>query len=132
MLSCAICHAVPRCAMLCWTAAPCRVQAELEQSLMEEELARLLTEYVESRVREALASEHVQASLADRLKVRVWFGGVGSRGVQATCVGRLLRARCMRSLCVHAGVVGAYWGMCVCCDGAVAIAMHIQDGWPFG
>jgi hypothetical protein len=50
--------------------APCRAQAELEQSLIEEELSRLLTEYVESRVREALASEHVQASLADRLKVR--------------------------------------------------------------
>lgn len=28
-----------------------------------------MNEYVESRVREALASEHVQASLAERLKV---------------------------------------------------------------
>jgi hypothetical protein len=36
-----------------------------------EELQRLLNEYVESRVREALASEHVQASLAERLKAGV-------------------------------------------------------------
>lgn len=58
-----LCHAVlvfVRC---------CRARAELEESLVEEELQRLLGEYVESRVREALASEHVQASLAERLKV---------------------------------------------------------------
>ena len=48
-----------------------RAQAELEESLVQEELQRLLNEYVESRVREALASEHVQASLAERLKVCV-------------------------------------------------------------
>lgn len=43
----------------------------MEESLVEEELQRLLSEYVEGRVREALASEHVQASLAERLKVGV-------------------------------------------------------------
>jgi hypothetical protein len=48
-----------------------RAQAELEESLIDEELQRLLGEYVESRVREALASEHVQASLAERLKVGI-------------------------------------------------------------
>jgi hypothetical protein len=54
-----------------------RAHAELEESLIAEELQRLLTEFVEGRVREALASEHVQASLAERLKVcvRVWRGG---------------------------------------------------------
>lgn len=41
--------------------------------MIQEELQRLLNDYVESRVREALASEHVQSSLAERLKV----GAVG-------------------------------------------------------
>lgn len=71
------------CAVLCY-----RAQAELEESLIDEELQRLLGEYVESRVREALASEHVQASLAERLKVG--FGGkpvVGVWGCWCACLG---------------------------------------------
>lgn len=62
--------------MLCCAVLCSRAQAELEESLIDEELQRLLSEYVESRVREALASEHVQASLAERLKVRL-AGGCG-------------------------------------------------------
>jgi hypothetical protein len=63
------------CVLLCH-----RAQAELEESLIDEELQRLLGEYVESRVREALASEHVQASLAERLKV-----GLGLKTVLGVC-----------------------------------------------
>jgi len=59
------------CAVCC--GGSCRAQAELEEALIQEELQRLLNDYVESRVREALASEHVQSSLAERLKV----GAVG-------------------------------------------------------
>jgi hypothetical protein len=52
----------------------------MEEALIDEELLRLLNDYVESRVREALASEHVQASLADRLKVGWVVGWVGRIG----------------------------------------------------
>jgi hypothetical protein len=45
----------------------------LEESLITEELERLLSEYVEGRVKDVLASEHVQASLAARLAVSVWL-----------------------------------------------------------
>jgi hypothetical protein len=51
----------------------------MEEALIDEELLRLLNDYVESRVREALASEHVQASLADRLKVGWVVGWVGRK-----------------------------------------------------
>jgi hypothetical protein len=47
----------------------CRARAALEESLVAEELERLLSEYVEGRVKDVLASEHVQASLATRLAV---------------------------------------------------------------
>lgn len=48
-----------------------RVRGEIEESLIKEQLDKLLTEYVESKVKQVLASEHVQASLAQRLQVRV-------------------------------------------------------------
>jgi hypothetical protein len=71
-----LCCAVLCCAVLC-CAVLCRAQAEMEEALVDEELQRLLNDYVESRVREALASEHVQASLAERLKVGCMGRGVG-------------------------------------------------------
>lgn len=37
--------------------------------MIAEELDRLITEHVERRVKEVLASQHVQASLAQRLQV---------------------------------------------------------------
>jgi hypothetical protein len=76
------------CAML--LRCGCRAQAELEESLVDEELQRLLNDYVESRVREALASEHVQASLAERLKVGyVTWGVAGGQGRLVFLVGFL-------------------------------------------
>lgn len=57
------------CCAVCVLCAVCRARAALEESLVAEELERLLSEYVEGRVKDVLASEHVQASLAERLAV---------------------------------------------------------------
>jgi hypothetical protein len=56
-----------------------RARAALEESLIAEEVERLLSEYVEARVRDVLASQHVQASLAQRLQVSSSGSGSGSR-----------------------------------------------------
>ena len=49
--------------------SPPRKQAELEVQLVDQEVTRLVEEYIERRVKEVLVSEHVQASLAERLQV---------------------------------------------------------------
>lgn len=45
----------------------CRRQAELEARLIEEETERLVSEAVEGRVKEVMASQAVQQSLQERL-----------------------------------------------------------------
>lgn len=47
--------------------AICRQQAELEARLIEEETERLVSEAVEGRVKEVMASQAVQQSLQERL-----------------------------------------------------------------
>jgi hypothetical protein len=64
--------------------SPPRQQAELEAQLVSQEVTRLVEDYIERRVKEVLVSEHVQASLADRLQVghaNPWEnGGVSACG----------------------------------------------------
>ena len=45
----------------------CRVQAEMEARLIEEETERMVSEKVEARVQEVMASQAVQHSLQERL-----------------------------------------------------------------
>jgi len=63
-----------------------RAQAALEESLIAEEVERLLSEYVEARVRDVLASQHVQASLAQRLQVSTHPASSSSSGGARTAM----------------------------------------------
>lgn len=70
-LFCIPCSLLSQSCCACWlllsVVGLCRAQAEMEARLIEEETERMVSEKVEARVQEVMASQAVQQSLQERL-----------------------------------------------------------------